>query len=88
MHLSYAVMPGTTTVGVNVTAASTVKQGVYWLWIGQPCDPTVLYVDQPPSAISQEEAGGDLSCTTGLGSPSVQIVGIIGLRVINLAVRS
>lgn len=88
MHLSFEILPGTTTVGVNITVDSTANQGIYWLWIGQPCSPTVLYVGQPPSEISREEAGGYLSCITGLSSPSVQVVGILGFRITTLNVAS
>jgi hypothetical protein len=93
IHLSYEVAellpsPGPHTVGVNITVDSTAKQGVYWLWLGVPCSPTVLYVGQPPSRLSLEEAGGVISCIALLNAPSVRIAGILGFNVVSMQVSS
>lgn len=74
---------GYTVIGVNITTDSTVRQGPYWLQI-EPCSPTVMFVGQPPSNISEWVAGGMLLCVTVFGAPSVSIIGVIGFRTMTL----
>src|SRR2546425_4331297 len=65
IHVSTAVLPGTTKVGVNITADSTARQGVYWLQL-QPCSLTVLIIGQPPPKLSADAVGASVSCITVL----------------------
>ena len=85
IHVSTAVLAGTNKVGVNITADSAARQGVYWLQL-QPCSPTVFIIGQPPSKLSADAAGATLSCITSLNAPTVRIVGLLGIRVLALSV--
>lgn len=73
------------TVAVNVTAGPTAMQGLYWLWLGEPCSPTPFFVGPAPDKITSMEAS-TFGCITTLNPPTVQIVGSSGFRVLTLNV--
>ena len=78
--------PSSFVAGVNITTDPTVREGVYWLWFGQPCTLVVLYIGPPPVRLSGVQVGGAISCVMVSPAPTVRIAGILGLRVETVSV--